>query len=53
MYNNPNLDIVIINAYTKFGKLLLIFSQDIGRNEIMMDGMTVRRNDGMKLWWTE
>ena len=49
LYNNPNLDIAIINAYTKFGKLILIFSQDIGRNKIMMDGMTVRRNDRMKL----
>ena len=27
--NNPNLDLVNINAYTKFGKILSIYSQDI------------------------
>ena len=29
--NNPNLDIVNINAYIKFSKIQLIFSQDIER----------------------
>ena len=29
--NNPNLDLVNINAYMKFGKSLFIFSQDIER----------------------
>ena len=29
MCNNPNLDIVNINAYTKFGFILLICSQAI------------------------
>ena len=29
MCNNPNLDLVNINAYTKFGKILSICSQDI------------------------
>ena len=28
MHNNPNLDLVNINAYTKFGKILSICSQD-------------------------
>ena len=27
--NNPNLDLVIINAYTKYGKVLSICSKDI------------------------
>ena len=27
--NNPNLDLVNINVYTKFGKILSILSQDI------------------------
>ena len=27
--NNPNLDLVNVNAYTKFGQLLSIFSKDI------------------------
>ena len=29
MCNNPNLDLVSIDAYRKFGKILLICSQDI------------------------
>ena len=29
--NNPNLDLVNINAYTKFGKIVCICSQDIER----------------------
>ena len=29
--NNPNIDIVNINAYTKFGKILSFSSQDIER----------------------
>ena len=29
MCNNPYLDLVNINAYTKFGKILLFCSQDI------------------------
>ena len=41
MRNNPNVDIVNINAYLKFGKLLLIYSQDIERKH-NYDG----RNDG-------
>ena len=31
MCNNPNLDLVSSNAYTKFGKILSIYSQDIER----------------------
>ena len=27
--NNPNLDLVDINAYTKFGRILSIYSKDI------------------------
>ena len=29
MCNNPNLDLVRSNAYTKFGQILLIYSPDI------------------------
>ena len=29
MQNNPNIDLVNINAYTKFGKIQSICSQDI------------------------
>ena len=31
--NNPNLDIVNMNAYTKFGEILSICSQDIERKQ--------------------
>ena len=41
MCDNPNLDIVSIDAYTKFGKILSICSQDIERKR-NYDG----RNDG-------
>ena len=27
--NNPNVDLVNMNAYTKFGEILSIYSQDI------------------------
>ena len=30
-YNNPKLDLVNINAYIKFGEILLIGSKDIER----------------------
>ena len=40
MCNDPNLDLVTINAYTKFGEILSIWSEDIEWNEIMMDWMT-------------
>ena len=50
--NNPNLDLVDINAFTKFGKILSICSQDIERkrnydrlNDGIMDGWTDGRND--------
>ena len=33
MCNNPKLDFVNIKAYTKFGKILLICSQDIVRKQ--------------------
>ena len=29
MYNNPNIDLININAYTKFSEILSICSQDI------------------------
>ena len=32
--SNPKLDLVIINAFTKFGKILSIPSQEIVRAEI-------------------
>ena len=31
MHNNPRLDVVNINAYAKFGRIQLIYSQDIER----------------------
>ena len=34
MCNNPNIDIVNINAYIKFGEILSICSQDIDRKRI-------------------
>ena len=33
MCNNPNLDLVNINAYTKFGKILSICQDCDGRND--------------------
>ena len=33
MRNNPNVDIVNVNAYSKFGKLLSIYSQDTERKQ--------------------
>ena len=33
MRNNPNLDIVNINAYLKFGEILSICSQDIEQKQ--------------------
>ena len=32
---NPNLDLVNLNAYTKYGQILSICSIDIERNEIL------------------
>ena len=32
---NPNLDIINVNVYTKFGLILLILCQDIEQNEIL------------------
>ena len=29
MFNNPNIDIINMNAYIKFDEILSIFSQDI------------------------
>ena len=42
MCNTLHLDIVRINAYTKFGKILSIVLKILSGNEIMTD----RRNDG-------
>ena len=33
MQNNPNIDLVNINAYTKFGKIQSICSQDIEQKQ--------------------
>ena len=33
--NNPNLDLVNINAYKKFGEILSFCSQDIEQNKIL------------------
>ena len=43
MCNNPNLDLVNIDVYTKFGEILQISSQDIERKrnfDRQTDGMT-------------
>ena len=34
MRNNPNLDLININVYMKFGQIILISSQDIERKRI-------------------
>ena len=34
--NNRKLDLVNVDAHTKFGQILSIHSQDIERNEILM-----------------
>ena len=33
MYNNPNIDLVNMNAYIKFGEIQSICSQDIGQKQ--------------------
>ena len=33
MCNNPNIDLVNINAYIKFGEILSIYSQDFERKQ--------------------
>ena len=38
--NNPNLDLVNINAHTKFGQILSISSQDIEWNQILNEILT-------------
>ena len=43
MCNNLNLDLININAYTKFGEILSIFLNILIRNEIM--------TDRWKEWW--
>ena len=45
-FNNPNLDLVNINAYTKFGEILSVYSEDIERKR-NYDGRTDERTDGM------
>ena len=45
MCNNPNLDFVNINAYTKFGEILSICSWDIDR-KWHYDRWMVGQNDG-------
>ena len=46
MCTNPNLDLLVINAYTKFGEILSICSEDtcIGQKQ-NYDGWNDRRND--------
>ena len=52
MYNNPNLDLVNINIYTKFGEIISICFQDIEPkwNE---NGWMDRRTDGQTEWKME
>ena len=48
MCNNPNLDLVNINAYTNFGQILSICSQDIEQKQNYdkpTNGRTNGRND--------
>ena len=35
MHNNPNVDLVNIIGYTKYGQILSIFSEDIQKKEIL------------------
>ena len=42
MCSNPNLDLVNINAYTNFGKILSICAQDI-EQQLNCDGWNDRR----------
>ena len=44
MCSNPNLDLVNINAYTNFGKILSICAQDI-EQKLNYDRWNDRRND--------
>ena len=46
MLNYSNLDLVNINAYTKFGKILSIISQDI-EQKLNYNGPNDRQTDGM------
>ena len=46
MLNDSNLDLVNINAYTKFGKILSIISQDI-EQKLNYNGPNYRQTDGM------
>ena len=43
MRNTPNLDLVNINAYAKFGQIPSIRSQDIERKQSRNHGMMERR----------
>ena len=43
--NNPNIDLVSINSYIKFGQNLSICSQDIERKQ------TFGVNQGPQLWY--
>ena len=43
--NNPKVDLVSINAYIKFGEILIICSQDIERKR------NFGANQGPKLWY--
>ena len=52
MSNHPNPDHVNINAYTKFGYMLSICSQDIERKKIMTDWMTETQKDEWTEWRT-
>ena len=40
MCNNPNLDLININANTKFGKILSFCSQDVERKKILNEILT-------------
>ena len=46
MSNNRKLDLININAYTKFGNFYQFILKISRGNEIMMDGMMDGRNDG-------
>ena len=45
MCNNPNLDLVNINVYTKFGKVYRFLLKILSGNEIMMDRQNDWQND--------
>ena len=51
--NNPNLDLVNINAYAKFGQIPSIRSQDIERKRNLTKIMNhqIKGHNSVTIWW--